>query len=279
MPAIRTILVATDLQQRSAAAPERAAALARKLGARVVLVHAAPGRINPVARFTLRKRPASGTRPETALARMMEQYRDVPMDYVIASGAVENVISQAASDVSADLVVVGLHKLRKVLDTLRLTTMERIALAVSCPVLVAHTTAVTPYRCVLGAITFAPASAQAMATAGILAPDAEFNAIHALQLPLKEKLPNSEVENGTAMTSAILQRDAFMRLDGLPPHMNLPEIIPGGVHEVLQFRINELDPDLVVIGSASGRDSASLGNYARDLMRAPPTDLLIAKPA
>ena len=278
MPAIKTILVATDLQQRSAAAPERAAALARQLGARVVLVHATPGRIGPVARFALRKKPASQDESETALARIADQYRDVRMEHVIASGAVEDVVSQTALDVSADLVVLGLHKVRKVLDTLRLTTMERIALAVSCPVLVAHTAAVMPYRRVLGAITFAPASAQAMATAGILAPDAEFNAIHALQLPLKDKLPTSEVENGTTMTTAMLLRDAFMRLDGLPPQMNVPEIIAGGVHEVLQFRINELNPDLIVIGSASGRNAASLGNYARDLMRAPPTDLLIAKP-
>jgi nucleotide-binding universal stress UspA family protein len=80
------------------------------------------------------------------------------------------------------------------------------------------------------------------------------------------------------MKAAEMQRTAFMALKGLPAALQMPEIVPGGVHEVLQFRIAELQPDLVVIGSNSGRDTTSLGNYARDLMRAPPTDMLVAKP-
>ncbi|WFE73293.1 universal stress protein [Roseinatronobacter sp. S2] len=278
MAAIKTILVATDLKKRSAAAPERAAALARALGAKVVLAHAIPERNGTVARFRLRRNPSDRSKIEAAFAQIRQQYSDVAIDQVIASGSVEDIISRTAHDISADLVVLGLHKVRAVLDTLRLTTMERITLAVTCPVLIAHTAGALPYRRVLGAITFAPASAQALATAGRLAPDAEFNAIHALQLSLKDKLPNFDAEESAAMTQTMLLREAFMRMDGLPTKLNMPEIVPGGVHEVLQFRINELQPDLIVIGSDSGKKADSLGNYARDLMRAPPADLLIAKP-
>lgn len=277
MSAIRTILVATDLKQRSAAAPVRAVALARELGARVVLVHAMPERGGTVTRFRLRNPIKDHASVQATFDQIKTQYSDVEIDTVITTGTVEDVISRTARDVSADLVVLGLHKVRAVLDTLRLTSMERITLAVPCPVLIAHTGGTQQYRRVLGAITFAPASAKAMATAGQIAPHAEFHAIHALQLPLKDKLSNAESEDGSTMTQTALLRDAFMRLDGLPD-MDLPEVIPGGVHEVLQFRIQELKPDLIVIGSASGRKSDSLGNYARDLMRAPPADLLVAKP-
>ncbi|MDD7972603.1 universal stress protein [Roseinatronobacter alkalisoli] len=274
MPAIRTILVATDLKPRSAAVPERGAALARALGARMILVHATPDR-------GLRLRNWRAQDPDTirdTLSQMAARYPDIAVETFMGTGPVDQVISDLARAESADLVVLGLHRVRTVLDTLRLTTMERIALAVFCPVLVAHSRDIAPYRRVLGAITFSPASAQAMAAAARIAPAAEFHAVHALRLPLKDKLPMSEAENGTAMTTSVLLRDAFMRLDGLPQNLETPEIVPGGVHEVLQFRINELKPDLIVIGSHSGRSHDQLGNYARDLMRAPPADLLIAKP-
>jgi len=65
---------------------------------------------------------------------------------------------------------------------------------------------------------------------------------------------------------------------GLPPNMTPPEIVRGGVHEVLRYRMAEGQTDLLVIASQSGRDPSRLGNYARDLMRAPPTDILVTKP-
>jgi nucleotide-binding universal stress UspA family protein len=73
-------------------------------------------------------------------------------------------------------------------------------------------------------------------------------------------------------------RTAFLSAPGLPELAETPEIVVGGVHEVLAFRQAELGADLVCIGTHSGRDPSRLGNYARDLMRAPPTDLLVAKP-
>jgi nucleotide-binding universal stress UspA family protein len=56
-------------------------------------------------------------------------------------------------------------------------------------------------------------------------------------------------------------------------------IVPGAVHEVLGYRQSELNADLICVGTHSGRDPHVLGNNARDLMRAPPADLLVAKPA
>jgi nucleotide-binding universal stress UspA family protein len=80
------------------------------------------------------------------------------------------------------------------------------------------------------------------------------------------------------LTQAEQMRAAFLASPGLPELAEPPEIVPGGVHEVLAFRQVELNADLVCIGTHSGRDPGQLGHYARDLMRAPPTDLLIAKP-
>ena len=177
------------------------------------------------------------------------------------------------------MIVLGLHRERRVLDLLRLTTMERIVLAAPCPVLIAHRPAEGPYRQVLALSDFSPASAAALVAAARLAPAAQFHAIHALQMRLGARAIPGKHEFDTALARAEAARTAFLALPGLPALAEAPEIVPGGVHQVLAFRRDELGADLACIGAHSGRNPDALGNYARDLMRAPPTDLLVAKPA
>ena len=271
MPQIRTILAATDLEPRSAAVPGRAAQLARALGARLVLAAIVQDK---AARL---RRAPSAEEMRAQLDTMARQMSGLQVEVILRTGPVAEGLAALVAEQGVDLLVMGLHKERLVLDTLRLTTMEQITLAVRCPVLVAHRQSEAPYRNVLGAVTFAPASAHAMAIAARLAPGATFSAIHALSLRGRD-LRHAALHETPRMTEAELLRKAFMALPDLPAALPLPEIIPGGVHEVIAYRIAELQPDLLVIGSASGRNPATLGNYARDLMRAPPTDLLIAKP-
>ena len=278
MPSIRTILAATDLTARSAAVPLRAAQLARALGARLVLAAVTSDLSLGGDRFRLALRRPSLAEAQSQLATLAASIDGVAVSVIARQGPVSATLAALVGEVGADLVILGLHKERAVLDSLRLTTMEQVTLAVPCPVLVAHKPVSGPYARVLGAVTFAPASAHAMAIAARLAPDAEFHAIHALSLSARERRLGDALRDSPAMTEAEMLRTAFLAMPGLPPALHRPEIIPGGVHEVIAYRVDELQPDLLVIGSASGRNPAALGNYARDLMRAPPTDLLIAKP-
>ncbi|TVR50500.1 MAG: hypothetical protein EA386_00170, partial [Rhodobacteraceae bacterium] len=273
----KTILAATDLTRRSRAVAERAALLARLHGARLVLVHTVEPRKQTVARLSLRKLTDPARNAEAQLQTICAAYPDLDISYRILTGPPATLVPELAEEIGADLIVLGLHLPRRVLETVRLTNLERITQAARCPVLIAHRAQVVPYRRVLGAITFAPASAQALRVAARLAPEAEMHAINALDMALPAKMPAAELMTTSEMTEAELLRDAFMAMDDLPPCLHMPEIVPGGVHEVLQFRMAELQPDLVVIGSHSGRDPENLGNYARDLMREPPTDMLIAK--
>ena len=102
--------------------------------------------------------------------------------------------------------------------------------------------------------------------------------MHALHLPLGAIFKRGQADSDAALSRAEAARRDFLALPGLPTLAEPPEIVPGGVHQVLNFRSEELDADLVVIGAHSGRTPDELGSYARDLMRAPPTDLLVAKP-
>ena len=270
------ILAASDLGPRSAAVAERALLLGAALGAKVRLVHLREGQA-----------PLLGARrspdPATILAQQAEQAAaalGLPLPEVAVFdaaplGGVDEGIAQLAE--GARLIVMGLHRERGVLDLLRMTTLERVVLAAPAPVLIAHRLPVRAYAQVLAASDFSPASVAAMAMAARIAPDAMFHAVHALRLPLGAG-ENSPAHDA-ALTRAETLRAAFESAPDMP-RLNEPTlIVPGPVHEVLAFRQGELDADLICIGTHSGRDPEVLGNHARDLLRAPPTDVLVAKPS
>lgn len=260
------ILAATDGTDRSRAVLPRAAQVAVTCGAKLALIHV----VTPdKARFRLRNAQATQDELRADLVR----HGGDPDDLHILEGAPDLQIAALAARIGAQLVVLGLHRERRILDMLRLTTMERITLGLSCPVLIAQQQPVRAYRRVLAALSFDPASATGLAMAAQLAPQAEFHAIHAVVQPMSEKL----VDPNAAMRTAQAQRRTFLQKAGLPDFQQEPELVQGGVHEVLRYRMDELRPDLLVIGRNSGADPARLGNYARDLMRAPPCDILVAQ--
>jgi nucleotide-binding universal stress UspA family protein len=262
------IIAATDLTARSDGVLARAAMIAQTLGAMVIAVHVLPAGA-PAARVAdVRARIAEALAPVPG----------APADIRVLHGHPERVLADLARSEGATLLVLGLHRPRRVLDLLRLTTMERIVLGARLPVLIARNIPEGPYRRVLASVDFAPACGQALIAAARIAPDAEFHAIHALQRELREKFAAGDIEHSRAMTRAEILRTAFLAMPGMPGSLHLPEIIPGGMHEVLDFRLEEFNPDLLAIGTHSGRDPDALGNHARDLMRAPPTDVLVVKP-
>lgn len=270
-----TVIAATDLTARSANVPGRAARIAATLGARVLLVHVSQPENGLRGAMRLAAKP---DRLRARLARLAQGMDLASVEVRQLEGPPENAIAALAAAEDAALIVLGLHRRRRVLDVLRLTTMERIVLRARAPVLIAHLPPTQPYRKVLAALTFSPACTRALQMARRIAPDAALHGIHALQLPLRDKLAAAGLEASRAMTEAEMLRDAFLAQPGMPVLSAPPEIVAAGVHDVLRFRIEELQPELLVIGTHSGRDPDTLGNYARDLLRAPPTDVLAAKP-
>lgn len=250
-----SVIAATDLTELSAEVPARARQLAQSPGARVVLAHvAAEGRKRPPELETQLEALASETGADAVR---------------ILGGEAGGALAALATTEEAGLIVLGLHRKRRVLDVLRLTTMERIVLTAPCPVLIAQSPAARPYQTVLLATDFSPASAAALISAARVAPLARFHAIHALVVPIGR-------DAGAAMTRAEEARAAFLATPGLPDLAGPPEIVEGGVHAVLAYRLEELQPDLLCLAARSASDSRILNPYARDLMRAPPCDVLVA---
>ncbi|PWE27271.1 hypothetical protein C4N9_18390 [Pararhodobacter marinus] len=261
-----TVIAATDLTDRSAPVAARARSLARSRGAQVLLAHVRGDDTRKIAAADLE-------------ASLHEIAAEAGADGVrLLDGPVQTALADLARAEGAGLIVLGPHRERRVLDLLRLTTMERVVLAAPCPVLIARLPVHRPYRQVLLATDFSAASAQALICAARVAPEAEFHAIHALQVPLGR-------EKATMRARAEQAREAFLARPGLPPLAEPPEIVEGGVHQVLAFRHRELDADLLCLGTQSDAPADEperkpaeprLGNYARDLVRVPPSDVLIA---
>lgn len=186
-------------------------------------------------------------------------------------------IGALADAEGAALLVLGLHGERRVLDALRLTTMEKIVLATQAPALIAHQPPGREYRQVLALTDFSPASAAALALAARIAPDARFHALHMLALPLGARFSPDDPACDAAITQAEQAREGFLATPGMPELAEPPLMVPGNLHELLKLRAEEIGADLICIGINSGRDGGRLGYYARDLMRAPPLDLLVAR--
>ncbi|MEZ5751365.1 MAG: universal stress protein [Paracoccaceae bacterium] len=270
---LRCILAATDLSPRSTQVTQRAALLARRVDARLILAHVAEPESSGLSLFPLR-----GTRGPD-IDRLHAEAAAIGAEVRLLDGEPAQALADLAAAEGATLMVLGLHRERRVLDVLRLTTMERIVLAAPCPVLVAHNRPVADYQQVLALCDFGDAAAEALRVAGHIAPQAQFHAIHALHLPLGAMLRTHSPEAEAAFAEAESLARGYLSRPGLPALAEPLDIVPGGVHQVLGFRRMELGADLVTIGAQSGRLAHELGHYARDLMRAPPTDLLVAKAA
>ncbi|WP_417600666.1 universal stress protein [Pararhodobacter oceanensis] len=263
-----SIFAATDLSERSAHVAGRGAQLAQCLGARLVLAHVGE---DSSARFSL------GRAKQSRADMLADLAREYGAETRLLSGEPHVVLPAAARADNAALIILGLHQERRVLDLLRLTTMEHIVMAAPSPVLIAHQPPTRGYGQVLLASDFSQASAESLIMAARIAPTARFHAVHALQLPLGALFHRGHDDSEAALAEAIEERRAFMQTADLPALTEPLEIVPGGVHQVLKFRREELAADLVCIGAQSGSTPDDLGEYARDLMRAPPTDLLVAR--
>ena len=289
------VIAATDRTHRSAHVIDRAAAMAGMLDARLILAHveATPPAAGPQGEMpaTVRKRPLGGlgrklkkaittAEPLQTLEALESHLHHVQPDAQIQQLRGDDVAGELAALAGregAALVVLGLHRKRRVLDALRLTTMERIVQRLSAPVLVAVKPPQGAYRSVLALTDFSPGSAAALAMAARLAPDARFHALHGLALPLGARFSRDDPACDAAITQAEQARDGFLATPGLPGLAEPPLMVPGNLHDLLGLRCGELGADLLCVGLNSGRDGYRLGHYARDLMRAPPIDLLIGR--
>lgn len=270
---MKHLLVATDLSSRSDRAVRRAFSLAKQLGLQTTLVS--------VVDSALPKDIAAKLQADIteSLQNTVATHGDPTTTQIeVPIGDVVVEIGRLAKKTSADLIVLGLHRKRSFMEGLRQTTMERIVALSSGSVLLVTEPAENTYKSVLIPISYSPACSNAVKVAHKVAPTAEFTSFHALHVPFQGLTggEDSEMEHAVRQESEA-QGEAWRRAFNVS--QDLPKIVIGGPAAVLYQKIQKAKPDLIAIGAhtRSGLTLHKIGAFASELVRDPPTDLLIAK--
>ena len=243
------LLVATDLLPKSEFAIDRAGLLADELDAELSLLHV----VSPVSSERVLEQSL-----QMAIARMKSRVRSplwrakTTPDVVVRAGNPARVILDTIAREEPDLLIVGPHERRGVVDALQGTIIEKVVSARICPVLVVQQSGSAKYRNVLLALDAATGSRAAVRAAErlVLRDGVQAAAIHACASPDHSvlQLPGTEgagvalhtdcspgtasswnrrarIRNATNLSSptAILCRRSCVRLKRVSPMCSLWE--------------------------------------------------------
>jgi nucleotide-binding universal stress UspA family protein len=167
---LRTVLAGTDLSDGSDAAVGSAAALAGAGGASLQVLHCVPRPVLPYWRGGIDEETRDRWM-DAARDRLGEQLDRVLGDQahavtpVVLLGPPSREITSHAVAASADVIVLGPHRPRVVLDDLLGTTADRVLRTSSTPCLLAHVPLTAPVTRLLVATDFSPHAHRALETA------------------------------------------------------------------------------------------------------------------
>lgn len=280
------LICATDLSSRSDRAMRRAAALAREVRASLLFLCVVDND-QPAPLLATERKQAKALL--TAQVGFMPEMRGLPPRIRVEAGDPFRVILQIAEEEGADLIIMGEHRRRLLLDMFVGTTIERVMRRGRCPVLMVNSPVMSSYDHVLAAVDMSEPSARALRAAVQLGftRDARVTVLHAFQQLGRTSmaaagLPEATIEGHAAETATQLRRDCAGYIAALSLEFE-PSIVleEGRPAEVLQRAVKRLTPDLVVIGTrgqgALGR--AVLGSTAEEALRSLECDVLAVPPA
>ncbi|MCT8161145.1 universal stress protein [Pseudoruegeria sp. SHC-113] len=277
---MKNIVVATDLSGRSAHALSRAFQLAAQSGASVTVVKVADEDLPATMSAKIQ---IDAQEMLEALCRAEAAKHPAPFSIEVLTGDPAQCIRACARDYDSDLIVLGAHRRRGFLDGMRETTLEHLVRIVRRPVLLASLPADAPYTKVLVPMDFSPASTAAAKAALKVAPAAEIAAFHAVHVPYQGMArggPEKGMED-VFLNEAHEERDRWQAQSGLPESFPLPDISEGSAQQLLDAKLALFGPDLIAIGAHSRATAARwiVGSFAAGLVRNPPCDVLVTRPA
>jgi nucleotide-binding universal stress UspA family protein len=290
---LRTILVGTDFSPEADGAIQHAIAIARRQGARLVLVHASPvgptqlGDAGIGARGDAYRQIAGWELEQnrTELEALATRYAGagVAVSTMIVEGHPGEAMCAAAAEAAGDLVVVGSHGRTGIARFLLGSVAEHVARACAGNVLVARAPipAADGYRRILVPIDFSPESEQAIAFAvQLAAPDAAVRLVFCWEMPMFEQSP---VAGKAAKLEADIERDVRARGEALVAKYARPgltlefEELRGSARSGIQSRLETGRYELAIVGrhGAQGIRRFLLGSVAEATVRHSPCSVLI----
>ena len=286
-------VAATDFSEHAGWAAQRAALLAAQHGAKLELLHVVPKTPLDALRELFRAKPEGVRNLVEDLRRALTRAASALAKATGASIAprveIGEVLDVIASECNgADLLAMGARGTSPLRDALLGTTAERLLGKCKRPMLIAKRAAKRPYKDVLVAVDFSPASEDALRAVLRLMPQAAVTAVHAYDIPFEGQLRLAGVEKATiegyrsrAAAKAVAEIRALgskisgdgMRVGhrigmGHPPHLILE-------------KAQALHADLIVLGKQKRAivQQLLLGSVARHVLADSRSDVLVVPAA
>ncbi len=263
---LKTVLVATDLDEQSGPVLRTAARLAELSGAQLHLVHA-----------TSVPRPEHDTQLERLFARMVPEGR-APDTLMVLHGTPEQVLVEQARALSADAIVLGPHR-RGSGDVGEMgSTAAAVVRTAPCPCLVVPTELRLPLEQLLVPVALREKPSGALAVAitwgSALRPRGQLTRLTALHVAPDPDAAGSADDLSEAVRWAVEYGGPEARVD-----IRQEAVAGENVADVILGRAEAEQPDLLVIGSRTrAAGEADLGEVATVVARSTPCPLLLIPP-
>ena len=279
-----TLLFATDLSSRCDRAADRAAQLAQAWKAKLLVVHAIdPAYAVRYAKMT--QELPSWRHPEdyrTVAARRLSM--DLASDKIdaevyVTEGIPHEIVLEAAHRENSNLVITGLGRDESLARTQFGSTLDKLLQELPVPLMIVRRRVRGPYRHVVIATDFSPASQPALETAIRWFGDAQLTLFHAYE---GAGLGGDALANDAWNTIANDQCDSFLAGMALEPSVasRLHRVIDRGHPEVLLCDyVSHKEIDLVVLGThgRSGFLKTMIGSTAENLLHLLECDTMVVR--
>lgn len=281
---IKSILVATDLSPRTDRAMRRAVQLARSSKAKLTILHVVDDELPEAVAAQVSK---------AAQSELRQQIAEIPgsdtlsANICIAHGHDYKAILEFAGTCKADLIVLGMHRVRPVADIVFGTIPARVARYGTTPVLVVRNAVHAEYRQVLVGADFSPACHRAAQAALVVAPQASIRLVHAYHFPFSGFLRSAgsrlaERQKHETGLGAELEKQLTQPGIGKAARARFqkPVILEGAATEVISNAVRSMEAELLVLGTR-GRNTigaTALGSLASGFLNNPPCDVLAVPP-
>lgn len=289
MTTLKRILAATDFSRLGNDAVRRAALLAAREDAVLLVVHAFPRLSALDAAFgagsdlpARMRAVADANLASLAQGAMEAGAQSVRVE--LAEGSAHRSVVALAERFRPDLLAIGAHG-KGLLQQLFLGgTASRILAQTTCPVLVVRREPAGDYRQALAAVDLGPRSEIVLRAALVVAAQARVTTVHAYQAPFEAKLRyKGFAEEDIARYAEAEARAAERNMAALLADPELAglglesRIVHGHPNPMLPETADALGADLIVAGRHDGSrlEEAVMGSVVRFLAYYAPCDVLV----
>lgn len=293
MKNLHTLLAATDLSAPSHFTAQRAAMLAKELGAKLELVHVLQENVLDEMRELFKKdgealqeniRLQSKTELDQLADYLAETFGSKVGCHHVEGLVLEGIMAQVES-LSADLLIIGARGAGFIRQLLLGSTAERLLRMTMRPVLTVKQPPRTAYQSVLVPIDFSPWSLSAIQLAQMVAPQAELVLMHAYEVPFEGKLRIAGEKEDTILRYREMARQkAGSRLSQTVSDAGMDEanwrsiVLRGDAGRCILEQEEEQGADLIVLGKhgLGMVEELLLGGRTRHILAHARCDVLVA---